>query len=141
MSAIARTIVVVLVALVCWASGGASAAAHTALTGSDPANGATEETAPTVVTLTFTEAINPTFANVVITGSDGRNWALGRPQVSGPELRVSLSPDMPDDGEYTVGYRVVSEDGHPVSGTITFTVSGVPGAVAPAQLHRERRRQ
>ena len=132
LNAIARTIVVVLVALACWASGGASAGAHTALTASDPANGATERTAPTVVTLTFTEDINPTFANVVIRSSDGRNWASGPPRVAGPELRVSVSPDMPDGGEYTVGYRVVSEDGHPVSGSITFTVAGVPGAAAPA---------
>lgn len=129
---IARTIVVVLVALACWASGGASAGAHTALTASDPANGATERTAPTVVTLTFTEDINPTFANVVITSSDGRNWASGPPRVAGPELRVSVSPDMPDGGEYKVGYRVVSKDGHPVSGSITFTVAGVPAAAAPA---------
>jgi copper resistance protein C len=132
MNAVARTIVVVLVALACWVSGGASAAAHTALTGSDPANGATEERAPTVVTLTFTEAIDPTFANVVVTGTDGRNWAVGPPRVSGPELRVPLSPDMPDGGEYMVGYRVVSEDGHPVSGSIAFTVAGVPGATAQA---------
>jgi methionine-rich copper-binding protein CopC len=132
MNAIARTIVVVLVALACWASGGASAAAHTALTASDPANGATEGTAPNVVTLTFTEEINPTFAIVVISSSDGRNWTSGPPQVAGPELRVSASPDMPDGGEYKVGYRVVSEDGHPVSGSIAFTVAGVPGAAAPA---------
>jgi copper resistance protein C len=130
MNGIARTLVVVLVALACWVWGGASAVAHTALTGSDPANGATEGRAPTVVTLTFSEAIDPTFVNVVVTGSDGHNWAVGPPGVSGPELRVPLSPDMPDGGEYTVGYRVVSKDGHPVSGSIAFTVTGVPGAAA-----------
>lgn len=133
MNTVARTIVVVLVALACWMSGAASAAAHTALAGSDPADGATEERSPTVVTLTFTEAVDPTFANVVVTGSDKRNWAAGSPSVSGPELRVPLRPDMPDGGEYTVGYRVVSEDGHPVSGSIAFTVTGVPGAAAPAE--------
>ena len=39
---------------------------------------------------------------------------------------------MPEGGEYTVGYRVVSEDGHPVSGVIRFFVAGVPGAPPPA---------
>jgi copper resistance protein C len=131
MNAVARMVAVVLVALACWVSGAASAAAHTALAGSDPADGATEERSPTVVTLTFTEAVDPTFANVVVTGSDGRNWAAGSPGVSGPELRVPLRPEMPDGGAYTVAYRVVSEDGHPVSGSVAFTVAGGPGAAAP----------
>ena len=131
MKAVARTIGVALVVLVCWASGAGSAAAHTALASSDPANGATEGTAPTVVTLTFTEEINPAFANVVISSADGRNWISGSPLVAGPELRASVSPDLPGGGVYTVGYRVVSEDGHPVTGSLTFTVAGVPGAAVP----------
>jgi len=129
--AVARTIGVALVVLVCWASGAGSAGAHTALASSDPANGANVGTAPTVVTLTFTEAINPAFANVVISGDDGRDWISGSPLVAGPELRASVSPDLPRGGVYTVGYRVVSEDGHPVTGSFTFTVTGVPGAAAP----------
>jgi methionine-rich copper-binding protein CopC len=129
--AVARTIGVALVVLVCWASGAGSAAAHTALASSDPTNGATVGTAPAVVTLTFNEEINPAFANVVISSDDGRNWASGSPLVAGPELRASVSPDLPPGGVYTVGYRVVSGDGHPVTGSLAFTVAGVPGAAAP----------
>jgi methionine-rich copper-binding protein CopC len=129
--AVARTIGVALVVLVCWASGAGSAAAHTALASSDPANGATVGTAPAVVTLTFNEEINPAFANVVISSTDGRNWISGSPLVAGPELRASVSPDLPRGGVYTVGYRVVSGDGHPVTGSFTFTVAGVSGAAAP----------
>lgn len=137
MKAVARTIGVALVVLVCWASGAGSAAAHTTLAGSDPADGATVGTAPTVVTLTFTEEINPAFANVVISSSDGRNWISGSPVVAGPELRASVSPGLPRGGVYTVGYRVVSEDGHPVTGSFTFTVTGVPGADAPPSTTAE----
>ena len=65
MNTVARALVVAVVASACLASGVGNAAAHTALAGSDPVDGATEGAAPTVVTLTFTEDINPTFANVV----------------------------------------------------------------------------
>jgi methionine-rich copper-binding protein CopC len=123
-------IVVVLMALACWVSAAGTAAAHTALAGSDPAEGATAETVPAAVTLTFTEDINPTFATVVINSSDGRNWVSGPAQVTGPRLSVSVSPDLPDGGDYTVGYRVVSADGHPVSGSFTFTVAPASGAPA-----------
>jgi methionine-rich copper-binding protein CopC len=41
-----RAIVAMLIALGCLASGAATAAAHTALTSSTPADGATEGTAP-----------------------------------------------------------------------------------------------
>lgn len=35
-------------------------------------------------------------------------------------------------GVYTAGYRVVSADGHPVSGSITFTLRAPGTATAPA---------
>lgn len=132
MNTIAGAIVVALVALACGALGVGIAAAHTALAGSDPADGATEETVPTVVTLTFTEDISPTFATVVVNSSDGRDWVSRPPQVAGPQLRMSLSPDLPVGEQYLVGYRVVSEDGHPVAGSVNFTVAGVPGAAGSA---------
>jgi methionine-rich copper-binding protein CopC len=127
--AILRAVVVALVALVCWTSAAGSATAHTALASSDPADGATVATPPSVVTLTFTGAISPQFATVVVNSVDGRNWVSGAPQVAGAELRASLNSDVPA-GAYTVGYRVVSADGHPVSGSVTFTVAGAPGASA-----------
>jgi methionine-rich copper-binding protein CopC len=127
----AQTVLVALVALICWASAAGSAAAHTALTGSDPADGATVGTPPAVVTLTFTGAISPMFATVAITDKNGRNWVAGAPTVTGAQLRASVSPDLHDGGVYTVGYRVVSADGHPVSGSVAFTVTGASVPSAP----------
>ena len=131
MNTVARALVVAVVASACLASGVGNAAAHTALAGSDPVDGATEGAAPTVVTLTFTEDINPTVANVVVNSSDGRNWVAGTPVVAGPEIRASVSPNLPEGGDYTIGYRVVSEDGHPVSGSVSFTVAGTPAPAEP----------
>ena len=62
---------------------------------SDPAADATVESPPTVITLTFSEDINPTFATVVVKSADGRDWISGPPRVEGPRLDVSMRSDYP----------------------------------------------
>ncbi len=128
-----RTIVTTLVALAFSLSGSGIAAAHTALASSDPAEGANVTAPPTIIALTFTEDINPAFANVAVSSAGGRNWVSGSPQVEGPRLTAALGdPDRLASGIYTVGYRVVSADGHPVAGSYTFSIADVPGAPPPA---------
>lgn len=127
-----RAIVVSLVALACWMMGSGFAGAHTALTDSDPAKDATLTAPPTAITLTFSEDLNPAFANVVVNGVDGRNWISDPPRVDGPKLSASVRTDLPGNGVYTVAYRVVSADGHPVSGSFAFTVAGAPVTPRPA---------
>ncbi|ANE78466.1 hypothetical protein A7U43_03130 [Mycobacterium adipatum] len=109
------------------ALGSGTAAAHTAMTASDPAEGSTPIAAPVSITLTFNEEINPTFASAVLNDAGGRNWLTNSPQVQGSQLRVDLGPDLLPNGEYTVGYRVLSADGHPVSGSFAFTLNA-PGS-------------
>lgn len=127
-----RAIVVSLVALACWMMGSGIAGAHTALTDSDPAKDATLAAPPTAMTLTFSEDLNPAFASVVLNGADGRNWISDPPRVDGPKLSASVRPDLPGNGVYTVAYRVVSADGHPVSGSFAFTVAEAPVTPRPA---------
>lgn len=124
-------IVFSLAALVLSMSGAPIAAAHTALSDSDPTAESTVDSPPTAITLIFTEDINPAFVNVVFSGADGRNWIWGDPRVDGPRVSATVQPDAPPAGSYTVGYRVVSADGHPVSGSYTFTIAGV-AAGAPS---------
>lgn len=128
---IARTIAATMLALALGLGGAAGAAAHTALTGSDPADGAALATAPTTVTLTFSEAINPAFANIAVSAADGRNRVSGPAKVDGPRLSAPVDSDLPG-GDYTVGYRVVSADGHPVTGEVRFSVAAAPGATTTA---------
>ncbi len=132
MTALTRTVFVFSMALACWFLGAGSAVAHTALASSDPAKGAIEAGAPTSVTLTFSEQINPHFATVAVTSSDGRNWASGAAQVTGSQLRIAVGPDLPAGAAYTVGYRVVSADGHPVAGAFEFAVAPALDGAAPA---------
>lgn len=135
-----RTVVTALGALIISLAGSGIAAAHTALANSDPGKDATVTTAPAAIVLTFNEDINPAFASVIVSSADGRNWISGSPRVEGPRLTSAVGPGRPGNGVYTVGYRVVSADGHPVTGSYKFTIAGVseeppptstPAAVAP----------
>lgn len=115
------------------------AAAHTELTGSDPAADSTVSTGPSRVTATFGEDLQPAFAAMTVVGPDGNLWSAGDPEVRGKMVSVPVRPLGPA-GRYTVNYRVTSADGHPVSGTWGFNVTvpsaGEPGP--PVQAARNR---
>ncbi len=64
------------------------------------------------------------YAKVAITGPDGESAGTGDPQVQGKSVSLPVDVRAPA-GRYTVGYRVVSADGHPVSGSYTFTARDV----------------
>jgi methionine-rich copper-binding protein CopC len=102
----------------------APASAHATLIGSDPKDGATVEKLPGEVSLEFNEEVAaPAF--VEVTASDGTDVGSGDPEVLGDVVTLPLAPEGPA-GTYTLAFRVVSADGHPVSGELTFDVlSGV----------------
>lgn len=106
--------------------GAAPAVAHTGLLSSDPADGSTLSIAPDAVSLVFSEDIDAQFASVTIVGADGRSYQTGTVSTNGGEVRTAVSP-LSAAGRYQVGYRVVSEDGHPVQGAVSFTLT-TPGA-------------
>jgi len=96
------------------------ASAHASLASSAPGDGDVVQDLPPAVQLTFGEAI-ATPAYVVVRDPAGHEVAEGEPDVVDA---VVTQPVVGREaaGEYTVDYRVVSADGHPVSGTLTFAV-------------------
>lgn len=113
--------------LVGWAGAG-SAAAHADLEKISPADGATVSTPPSVVVLTFSENVSSTFAVVQVKGPGGESVSQGRPQVQGAVVSQPLAASVAA-GRYTVAYRVVSSDGHPVSDTTSFSIAaGTPSS-------------
>jgi len=106
------------------------AAAHAYLVSSTPASAATVAAIPQVV-LRFDEAVNRSFAVVRVTGHDGRRWDVGSPSVAGATVTQRLAP-LPAAGAYALSYRVVSDDGHPVSQELHFTFAPPPGYVPSA---------
>ncbi|HZG90253.1 MAG TPA: copper resistance CopC family protein [Pseudonocardia sp.] len=124
------------VALLCGLAlllGAGPALAHTRLLSSDPADGATLDTGPSRVTLTFNESVPAEFASLTVVGPDGTEYQSGDPTAVDGALSTAVDPLGPA-GRYQVGYRVVSDDGHPITGAIAFilTADGPAAQVPPA---------
>jgi copper resistance protein C len=129
-------VVVLAVALGVGIMGGAGAAgAHAARIATDPVENAELTQAPSRVSATFNEAMQPQFAAMTVVGPDGNLWSTGEPLVEGAVLSVGVRPLGPS-GTYTVNYRATSADGHVVSGAWSFrlTVAGTgnPGPAVTA---------
>ncbi|MFE7443524.1 copper resistance protein CopC [Streptomyces chartreusis] len=118
---LAARILVLPAALAGLAATAPQAAAHTELEGSSPGADASLAGPPPRMTLTFSDTMTEKYAQVAVTGPGGASAAQGEPQVSGKTVTLTLDPAAPV-GRYTVGYRVVSADGHPVSGSYRFSV-------------------
>lgn len=94
--------------------------AHTSLTSSDPAKGATV-TSPRQIRLTFADPVR--FTGVVVVDAHGGHHESGKSRAVDNHVTEAIAGVLPP-GPYTVGWRVVAPDGHPVTGKYTFTVKG-----------------
>lgn len=116
-------------------SGAGPASAHTEVVSSTPAAGATLAGPLDAVQIVFRTAVSPGKAVVVVIEPDGSNAGVGVASVSGNTVTQPLGP-WSYAGDYTVAYRVVAADGHPIDGQVPFTValSAVGGpAAAPSE--------
>lgn len=100
----------------------APASAHNELLSSNPSDGARLTAMPQEVLLRFAEQTDPRFVRITALDPYGESVATGNPVISGNVVRQSLTP-VTSSGRYAVAYRVVSLDGHPVTGTVTFAVT------------------
>jgi putative copper resistance protein D len=102
--------------------GESAAWAHSALESSTPGNGAAVAGAPSEVVLKFTKRVDPASPAVAVLGEGGASVMEGSPRVDGVLVVQPLRPGLAI-GRYTVTFRVVSADGHPITGTLRFTVT------------------
>jgi copper resistance protein C len=109
--------------------GAGQASAHTDLADTDPAVDSRSDQAVTAVRLTFNDSVLPDLTEIVVRDENGKDHAAGRPGVLGPEVSVPVD-GLDEAGTYTVDYRVVAADGHPIFGEYTFDVT--PGAAEAA---------
>ncbi|MGX1092639.1 copper transport protein [Streptomyces albogriseolus] len=135
-----RALVLLGTLLVLLLAGAAPASAHAALRASDPEDGSVVRTAPTHITLTFTESVGLLEDSFRIYGPDNRRVPMEEPEHAAgaaDTARAALPRDL-GEGTYTVAWRVVSADSHPVSGAFTFSI-GKPSPTPPAapQDHAE----
>ncbi|WP_210504501.1 copper resistance CopC/CopD family protein [Nocardioides xinjiangensis] len=120
-----------LVALALVFLGATPASAHAELIETDPAEGAVVQTAPETVTLTFNEPVRLTAQEIAVYDAAG-GAVPSTATAGGTEVRVGLTgaADLAD-GTYVVSWNVLSGDGHPISGALTFSVGAPSASVTP----------
>ena len=117
----------VLVLLLLGSAGTASA--HAALESTDPADGSVLKSAPRSLTLTFSESVALLDDSFRVYDPDNRRVKTSsahHAKDAGDTASVTL-PAKLGTGTFTVAWRVVSADSHPVSGAFTFSI-GKPSA-------------
>uniref|UniRef100_A0A973WLU6 CopD family protein n=1 Tax=Bradyrhizobium quebecense TaxID=2748629 RepID=A0A973WLU6_9BRAD len=105
-----------------------SAHAHAVLIAAEPADGSVVTEAPKTVVLRFNEAVAPTAVSLLDAAGKPRDVTIRAVDQS---VMVTLPADLPQ-GTQVVSYRVVSQDGHPVAGSLLFSIGVVTGSAAPA---------
>ena len=107
------------------------ALAHASVESSDPADGATLSALPQTVSVTLNEEIG-SGAVLRVLDSSGTRLDDGEVTVAGRRVLVGVRTADAEPGAYRLVYRVVSADGHAVSGQVGFTVSAGATASEPS---------
>ena len=104
-----------------------SAFAHASLVGTTPTQGAVLDRSPTEVVLRFDEPVSTVAGSVRVFDGDVQRVDSGDvTKPSSMEVAVGL-PDGLADGTYTVAWRVLSADSHPIRGAFVFSVGKPTG--------------
>ncbi len=126
----ARLAGAVVVAILAAATGLAGPAqAHSKLVSSSPVDGAVLAAAPSEVVFTFDEDLLPGVDTIAVSDADGNVVTSVKVEPEGNVVRAPWPTGLPD-GTYQAAYRIVSGDGHPVTGAILVTLD----ANAPASV-------
>src|SRR2546426_6862433 len=129
--ALKRTIVAAAVVLVALTAAPA-AFAHAILTVTSPGNDSIVQHSPPAVLLQFNEAVETQFGSVRVYDCNAKRVDSG--SITRPDektVSAVINPSLPN-GTYTVTWRVISADSHPVSGAFIFHVGS--GGKCPAGI-------
>jgi copper resistance protein C len=101
-----------------------NAYAHAQLSSSVPTKNQTVKVLPSLVWLEFDGDLlsfgDKQIHRLTVTNAKKVRVDIGGPIVGGARISTTLKSGLPS-GKYLVSYRIVSEDGHPVSGSYSFT--------------------
>ena len=109
----------ILITLVALLLAGASAHAHAFLDHANPRVGSSVRAAPRVVTLWFSQKLEPSFSSAQVNDASGARVDQGA-RVSGMQIHVPVKSLPP--GTYRVRWRVLSVDTHTTEGSFSFRV-------------------
>ncbi|MEV8025914.1 copper resistance CopC family protein [Microbacterium sp. NPDC080220] len=115
------------------AAGASPAVAHDSIISATPAPEAKLNESPTEVTLTFSDEVfdEGSSAIVNVLGPDGTDLTLNDPLVEGTTVTQPITGEG-GNGSYTVQWRVVSSDGHPISDEYHYSVDSANAPTSSA---------
>ena len=110
-----------LLTALCLATG---ALAHATLVSAEPADGSVLTQPPKTLQLRFNEIVTPAVIGLIDAAGKTREVTA---RAAGQMIVIALPDDLPQ-GTQVATYRVVSQDGHPVAGSLMFSIGMVTGA-------------
>ena len=116
---IPRFLLALLMLVACLVLGSQPAQAHAALIGSNPQDGAVLSRAPERFLLHFSEPASPLVLR--LTTPQGGTSELSASEVRGQVVEITPPAGL-GNGTHVLSWRVVSADGHPVGGSLVFSI-------------------
>jgi copper transport protein len=113
-----------LLSVLCFTS---DALAHASLVSAEPGDGSVLTRAPKTMQLRFNEAVKPEVVSLIDAEGNARDDATVRARDD--TIVITLPANLPR-GTQVVSYRVISADGHPVAGSLVFSIGAATGATA-----------
>ena len=111
------------------------ASAHNSFESSTPADGDVLDAAPSTISMVFTKAVPLDSASVQVIDATGARTSVDT-LTHGPAGETEIVAALPAlvPGEVTVRWRLVSDDGHPLTGRVEFRIGGAapPTDTTPA---------
>jgi len=120
-----------LLSVLCLASG---ASAHASLVSAAPADGSVLASAPKMMQLQFNESVAPAVIHLIDAEGHARDDTSVR--AVGEAILITLPDHLPD-GTQILSYRVISQDGHPVGGSLLFSIGAVTSTAGAEPRHRD----
>ena len=113
---------------------GSSAIAHDDVIDQVPAPGSQVEAGLVEIKLDFSNELLDlgSGAEIIVTGPDGNPATATCADLSG--TLATAQTDLDQAGNYTVAWRVVSSDGHPIEGSYSFELLNTSAYVASANI-------
>jgi copper transport protein len=115
-------IAALLAVLLCGFCCSTGAFAHASLISTEPRDGGMVAQAPKTVELRFNEAVTPAVVRLI--DAEGRTRDDAAVRATNETITITLPGGLPP-GTQVISYRVISADGHPVSGSMVFSI-GMP---------------
>ena len=124
-----RALLLIVLSIPLIAIAATPANAHTSLELSTPSDNQSIEFMPAELSASFNENLIEIEGEVVNTleleSADGTKYVLSAATIAGPTVSASAGDGEYPAGGYLLKYRVVSADGHPVTGEIRFSTQSL----------------